>query len=49
MVLYLVQQRYIVFFGGFKVDKDKIKHFLYPEDEPTVNNVYPGREWRPCI
>ena len=39
MVLYLVQHGYIAFFGGFKVDEDKIKRFLYPED------INPGREW----
>jgi len=39
MVLYLVQNGYIAFFSGFKVDKDKIKQFLYPEDEPTSIKV----------
>ena len=38
MVLYLVQHGYIAFFGGFKVDENRIKQFLYPEDNTTVSN-----------
>ena len=32
MALHLVQNGYVNFFGGFKVDNNRIKQFLYPEN-----------------
>ena len=36
MVLHLIQNGYIVFFGGFQVDESRIKQFLYPSSTETL-------------
>ena len=39
IVLYLVQHGYIVFFGGFKMDENRIKSFLYPNHTSEIPGV----------
>ena len=39
MMVHLVQNGYITFFGGFQVDKKRIKNFLYPNGETAIINT----------